>query len=205
MERGKILTAEELDRLKLFERYRDVDGDGIPYRTLPGNPHPLARYFCRGTAHDERARYSERPDDYVRNMDRLARKYQTARQQVPASIVDINPNADVGIIAFGSSHCAVTEGRDQLRLLHGLETGYLRIRALPFNHEIAEFVQRYQRVYVVEQNRDAQMLALLRLELAPAACAKLRSVRHYDGLPITPATIIRQIMEEEGIGNRDEG
>ncbi|HVN77964.1 MAG TPA: 2-oxoacid:acceptor oxidoreductase subunit alpha [Terriglobia bacterium] len=205
MQRGKVLTAADLDHLKLFERYRDVDGDGIPYRTLPGNPHPLAHYFCRGTAHDERARYSERPDDYVRNMDRLANKHQTARRRVPAPIVDFNPKADVGIIAFGSSHCAVVESRDQLRLLHGLETSYLRVRALPFNHELNQFVQRHQRVYVVEQNRDAQMLSLIRLESDPTDCAKLRSVRHYDGLPITPATIVRQITAQEGIGNREKG
>jgi 2-oxoglutarate ferredoxin oxidoreductase subunit alpha len=203
MQRGKILTVEDLDRLKLFERYRDVDGDGIPYRTLPGNPHPLAHYFCRGTAHDERARYSERADDYVRNMDRLENKYQTARRRVPAPIADLNPKADIGIIAFGSSHCAVVEGRDQLRLLYSLDTSYLRVRALPFSRVLNEFVQLHQRVYVVEQNRDAQMLALIRLEVEPTDCAKLRSIRHYDGLPIASAAIVREIVEQEQIRDRE--
>ena len=160
----------------------------------------LAHYFCRGTAHDEKARYSERADDYVRNMDRLASKYQTARGRVPAPIMDRNPRADVGIIAFGSSHCAVVEGRDKLRSNYSLETSYLRVRAIPFNADLEEFVQQHQRVYVVEQNRDAQMLALIRLEIDPSACAKLRSVLHYDGMPITPSTIVRQIIEQEDKG-----
>ncbi len=198
MQRGKVLSPEDLDRLKVYERYRDIDGDGIPYRTLPGNPHPLAHYFCRGTAHDEKARYSERPEDYVRNMDRLARKYETARQRVPAPLVDLNPDARLGFIAFGSSHCAVEECRELLRVQHRLETSYLRLRALPFNPNLKDFVRRHQRIYVVEQNRGGQMLDLLRLELEAEDVAKLRSVRHYDGLPITPATIVRQIIKQEG-------
>jgi 2-oxoglutarate ferredoxin oxidoreductase subunit alpha len=202
MQRGKVLTSEDLDRLMVFERYRDVDSDGIPYRTLPGNSHPLARYFCRGTAHDEQARYTERPDDYVRNMDRLARKYETAREQVPIPVIDLNPSAEVGLIAFGSSHCAMVESRDQLRSKPGLETSYLRLRALPVNNALRDFIHRHRRVYVVEQNRDAQMFGLIRLEVEAGDAAKLRSVRHYDGLPITPDTIVRQILEEERRGKR---
>jgi 2-oxoglutarate ferredoxin oxidoreductase subunit alpha len=205
MQRGKVLTSDDLDRLKIFERYRDVDNDGIPYRTLPGNPHPLARHFCRGTAHDEQARYTERPDDYVRILDRLARKYETAREQVPAPVIDVNSDAEFGLIAFGSSHCAMVESRDQLRSRHGLKTSYLRLRALPVSHALEDFVHKHQRVYVVEQNRDAQMLDLIRLEVEASEGAKLRSVRHYDGLPITPGTIVRQILEQEQREERGEG
>ncbi|HWP85596.1 MAG TPA: 2-oxoacid:acceptor oxidoreductase subunit alpha, partial [Terriglobia bacterium] len=130
MARGKVLTAEDLDRLGKFERYRDVDGDGIPYRTLPGTKHPLAAYFTRGSGHNEKAAYSERPEDYKNNMDRLRRKYETARGRVPAPVLEEDPNAEIGLIAFGSSHWAVVEARDQLRLEQNIPTAYLRLRAL---------------------------------------------------------------------------
>jgi 2-oxoglutarate ferredoxin oxidoreductase subunit alpha len=196
--RGKRLTPELLERLdgKKWGRYLDLDGDGIPYRTIPGDGMPA--YFCRGSGHNEWGQYSERGDDYVRNMDRLARKFETARAWMPAPLVDRDPEARLGIIAFGSSHWAVLESRDQLAAERGLRTSYLRLRAYPFSREVDEFVRQHDRVYVVEQNRDGQMLALLRVELSADAIARLRSVRHYDGLPIDARTITDAILEQEG-------
>jgi 2-oxoglutarate/2-oxoacid ferredoxin oxidoreductase subunit alpha len=200
LRRGKVLTEEELNQLKEFARYQDVDGDGIPYRTLPGNGHPLAAYFTRGSGHNEKAQYTERPEEYTRNMNRLARKYETARRRVPGPVVDFNPKAEVGLVAFGSSHWALVEARDRLRSRHSLETSYLRLRAFPFSDEVEKFVRAHNRVYVVEQNRDGQVHDLIRLEIDPREVVKLRSVRHYDGLPITARTIVKQVMEQEDIG-----
>ena len=194
--RGKVLTAADLDRLKKFERYRDVDGDGIPYRTLPGTDHPLAAYFTRGSGHDEKAGYSERPDDYKNNMDRLRRKYETARKRVPPPVLDEEPGAEIGLIAFGSTHWAVVECRDQLRKEQEIKTAYLRIRAIPFSDEIERFVKRMKRVYVVEQNRDGQMCDLVRLAVR-RDCNRVRSVRHYNGLPIDARTVTDEILTQE--------
>jgi 2-oxoglutarate ferredoxin oxidoreductase subunit alpha len=155
LRRGKVLGKEDLERLGGFARYRDVDGDGVTYRTLPGTDHPAAAYFTRGTGHDEQARYSERPEDWERNMERLARKMETARSAVPGPVLD-GAGAKVGIIAYGSSHHAIVEARDQLRRERGVETDYLRVRAFPFSREVHAFVERHERVYVVEQNRDGR-------------------------------------------------
>lgn len=197
--RGKVLSSEDLERVKEFARYRDADGDGIPYRTLPGNRHPKAAYFTRGSGHNEHAQYTERPDDYVNNMDRLARKYETARQRVPSPIIDQNPKARVGLIAYGSSHWAVVECRDRLLAEHRLETSYLRLRAVPFDQDLQDFIQRHDRVYVIEQNRDGQMHSLIRLDIKAEMVPKLHSVRHYDGLPINAHSIAEQILSQEGI------
>jgi 2-oxoglutarate ferredoxin oxidoreductase subunit alpha len=194
--RGKVLSAEDLDRIGKFERYRDVDGDGIPYRTLPGTEHPLAAYFTRGSGHNEKAGYSEKPEDYKNNMDRLRRKYETARKHVPAPVLDGDPNAEIGIIAFGSSHWAVLESRDQLQAEQNIPTEYMRLRALPFNDDLKEFVKRKKRVYVVEQNRDGQMLDLIRLAVF-RDCNKVRSVRHYTGFPLDARTITDEILTQE--------
>ncbi|RPJ79900.1 MAG: 2-oxoacid:acceptor oxidoreductase subunit alpha, partial [Acidobacteria bacterium] len=203
MDRGKVLDEATLARLGDWARYRDVDGDGIPYRTLPGDGMPA--YFCRGSGHNERAQYSERPDDYVSNADRLRRKFGMARQMVPAPKVDEDAGAAVGIVAFGTSHWATMECRDQLRTETGLATSYLRVRGYPFSHEVAEFVDRHDRVYVVEQNRDGQMRSLLALDLGGERAARLRSVLHYDGLPIDARSITVSILEQEqgeaGVGN----
>src|SRR5438105_13490277 len=136
IERGKVLTKEDLDELGSFSRYKDVEGDAIGYRTLPGTQHPAAAYFTRGSGHNAQAQYSERPEDYESNMDRLSRKFEVARSFVPAPVVQTVPNAEIGIIGFGSSHWALTESRDQLRDEHNLSTDYLRIRAFPFSQEI---------------------------------------------------------------------
>ncbi len=202
IDRGKVLSAADLEKVGSFARYRDVDGDGIPYRTLPGTNHPLAAYFTRGSGHTAEAEYSERATDYVSNLDRLARKYDTARSHVPAPAVESEKGAEVGIIAYGTTDWAIQESRDQLREEADLKTSYLRLRALPFNKELADFVSRHQRVYLVEQNRDAQMLQLVRLELASrpelgGLQEKLRSVLHYSGLPIDARFVTEQILAQE--------
>lgn len=199
IDRGKVLTKEDLDRLGGFARYKDVDGDGIGYRTLPGTDHPLAAYFTRGSGHNEKAQYTERPDDYVNNMERLAKKFETARSLVPRPEVVQTGKAKVGIIAFGTSDFGVRESRDQMRKEYSLETDYLRLRAFPFSREVHEFVASHERVYVVEQNRDAQMLSLLKLDLAASEVTKLRSVRHFNGLPLDARSVTDEIVTQEGI------
>lgn len=204
LQRGKVLDAAALERAGEFARYRDVDGDGIPFRTLPGTDHPAAAYFTRGTGHDDRALYSEKPEIYVANMDRLRRKYDTARGRVPPPVLEREGEGEVGVIAFGSSHFAMLEALDQLSREAKLRAAYLRIRALPFNEQLREFVARHQRVYVVEQNRDGQMLDLIRLELAaspatgqPELVSRLRSVRHYNGLPVDARSLTDEILRQE--------
>ncbi|HZZ39226.1 MAG TPA: 2-oxoacid:acceptor oxidoreductase subunit alpha [Acidobacteriaceae bacterium] len=199
LNRGKILTADDLKRLGEFGRYKDVDGDAIPYRTLPGTDHPKAAYFTRGSGHNEKALYSERPEDYQNLMERLARKFDTARDLVPAPVVVQTGKSKVGIIAFGTSDFAVMEGRDQLKKEYGLEADYLRLRAYPFNKDLHDFVASHDRIYVVEQNRDAQMLSLLKLDLPAAEITKLRSVRHFNGLPIDARSVTDEIVLQEGI------
>jgi 2-oxoglutarate ferredoxin oxidoreductase subunit alpha len=195
IDRGKVLDAETLARIGDWGRYKDVDGDGIPYRTLPGTGMPA--YFTRGTGHNEKALYSERPDDFVNNLDRLKRKYDTARAMVPSAVVDSH-NAAVGIIAYGTTHWAIEESRDQLAREGGLETDYLRLRAYPFNTQIAEFIDAHDRVYVVEQNRDAQMFGLLKADLGAPQIAKLRKVLHYNGLPLDARSVTTDILAQEG-------
>jgi len=196
-DRGKVLDADALAKVSTFERYRDLDKDGIPYRTLPGTDHPLAGYFTRGSGHDERAFYTESPETYKRVMDRLARKYETARGLVPPPVIDRAPGAEIGILGFGSSHWAIVEARDMMAA-EGLATDYLLLKALPFTSDVAGFLESRDRVYVVEQNRDGQMAALLRMEY-PELGAKLRSILHYDGLPIDAQSIVDQVREREGV------
>jgi 2-oxoglutarate ferredoxin oxidoreductase subunit alpha len=195
MDRGKVLSAEDLERLGKFERYKDIDGDGIPYRTLPGTDHPLAAYFTRGSGHTEKATYTEKPEDYVNLMDRLLKKFNTARKRVPSPVIDHQDGAKIGIIAFGSSDFAIHESRDQLKS-NNTPTSYFRLRAIPFTEELRTFVEKYDRIYVVEQNRDAQLRDLIRLEL-PDLATKLRSVTHYDGLPIDAQSITEAIVKQE--------
>jgi 2-oxoglutarate ferredoxin oxidoreductase subunit alpha len=197
LDRGKVLSKDDLDRVQKFDRYRDIDGDGIPYRTLPGTDHPMGAYFTRGSGHDERAIYSERPDDYQNNVDRLSRKYETARKQVPAPVIDYVDAARIGIVAFGTTDIAVDESRSQLDSEHGLQTHYFRLRAIPFTAELGEFIDRCDRVYVVEQNRDAQMASLMKMESSPERIRKLRSVLHYSGIPIDARFITDAIAENE--------
>jgi 2-oxoglutarate/2-oxoacid ferredoxin oxidoreductase subunit alpha len=199
IKRGKVLSAEDLTRLGGFARYKDVDGDGIGYRTLPGTEHPQAAFFTRGSGHNERALYTERPDEYQHVMERLARKFDTARNLVPTPLTVTNGSSPIGLIAYGTTDFAVTESREQLKSEYNLETDYLRIRAYPFTREIHDFVAAHDRVYVIEQNRDAQMLSLLKLDLPPEDATKLRSVRHYNGLPIDARSVTDELVMQEGI------
>jgi 2-oxoglutarate ferredoxin oxidoreductase subunit alpha len=197
MQRGKVLSAEDLTRLGGFARYADVDGDGVPYRTLPGTDHSAASYFTRGSGHNAKALYSERPDDYENNMLRLARKFETAATIVPKPVLEGSGREKVGIIAFGSSHYAIMESREELLREADLATDYLRVRAYPFTKEVHEFVAGHDRVYVVEQNRDAQLQGLLKLDLDPAQITKLRSVLHFNGLPIDALSVTQALSAME--------
>jgi len=196
--RGKVLSKEDLDKLGGFARYKDIDGDGIGYRTLPGTSHPNAAYFARGSGHNEKAQYSERADDFENNMERLNRKFETARSFVPRPEVTKGNNAKIGIIGYGTSHWGITESRDQLRDEYQIETDYLRLRAYPFTREVHEFIEQHEHVYVVEQNRDAQMLSLLKLDVKPELTTRLRSIAHITGLPLDARSITDELTSMEG-------
>ncbi len=197
LDRGKVLSEADIERLQGdWGRYRDIDGDGIPYRTVPGNRHPQAAYFARGTGHDEDANYSEREEDWIRNLERIKRKLAGARRWLPEPIVDDNPDARVAFVAAGTSHEAVREARSQLLLEYGIETAYCRVRGWPFSHSTEEFIARHQRVYVVEQNRDGQLRVLLRRQF-PAIHDHLRSVCYCGGMPLDARTVTDAVVEEE--------
>ncbi|HKW59116.1 MAG TPA: 2-oxoacid:acceptor oxidoreductase subunit alpha [Candidatus Dormibacteraeota bacterium] len=190
-DRGKVLSKDDLERLAgEWARYRDVDGDGVTYRTLPGTDHPAAGYFTRGSGHDENARYTEGAEAYARNMDRLARKLETARHELPPPVVD-EKGQKVGLIAFGSTHAAVVEARESVKV------DYLRVRSLPLSDDVVGFVSRHERVYVVEQNRDGQLYDLVRLALPGELVDRLRSIRHYNGQPIPAAAIVEPLTQQE--------
>ncbi len=195
--RGKVLSKEDLDRLGSFERYRDVDGDGIGYRTLPGTDHPAASYFARGSGHNEKAAYSEKPADYANNMDRLARKFETARGMLLKPEFQGSGKADIGIIAYGTSHWAVTETIDQLKQESGVDADYCRVLAFPFAAELTDFIRRHKRIYVVDQNRDGQIYSLMRLDLEAELIPRLRSIRHYNGIPIDARSVTDAILAQE--------
>jgi len=198
LDRGKILTAEDLNRLGGFARYRDVDGDAIGWRTLPGTRHPKAAYFTRGSGHNDAAGYTEKPDEYVEVMERLARKFENARKLVPGPLTWKNGSSKIGILAYGSSDYAIREGLDLIKKQYGQDIDYMRIRAYPFAHEIHDFVAQHERVYVVEQNRDAQLESLLKLDLPAEHVVKLRSILHYNGLPLDAQTVVEEFATKEG-------
>jgi 2-oxoglutarate ferredoxin oxidoreductase subunit alpha len=198
IKRGKVLDKADLEKLGGFARYKDLDGDGVGYRTLPGTNHPAAAYFTRGSGHNDKSSYSERPDDYENNMERLNRKFETARSFVPRPEIMKGANAKIGIIAYGTSHWGIIESRDQLRDEYGIETDYLRLRAYPFTREVHDFIEQHDRIYVVEQNRDAQMLSLLKLDLKPELTTRLRSISHLDGLPLDARSVTDELSTMEG-------
>jgi len=202
IKRGKVLSKEDLDRVGSFARYKDVDGDGIGYRTLPGTSHPNAAYFARGSGHNEKAQYSERADDFENNMERLNRKFETARSFVPRPEITKGDagagKVTIGIIGYGTSHWGITESRDQLRDEYQIETDYLRLRAYPFTREVHEFIEQHEHIYVVEQNRDAQMLSLLKLDLKAELIPRLRSLAHITGLPLDARSITDELTSMEG-------
>jgi len=196
MDRGKVLKPEDLDRLGEFARYKDVDGDGIPYRTLPGTEHPLAAYFTRGTGHNEYAEYSERPEDWYANLRRLGRKFETARALVPKPVVQKAEDAQFGLIAYGSTDPAVVEARDRLAQ-QGIRFDYLRLRALPPEETTRDFLATHKRVYVFENNMDGQMASILRMEF-PEYAPRIVSLAYLDGLPLTARRLVEMVMEKEG-------
>jgi 2-oxoglutarate ferredoxin oxidoreductase subunit alpha len=176
-----------------------VDGDAIGWRTLPGTNHPKAGYFTRGTGHNDAAIYSEKPDDYVAGMERLSRKFENARKLVPAPVKVRDGSSKIGFLAYGTTDFALRESLDQIEKEYGRTVDYMRIRAYPFAHEIHEFVASHERVYVVEQNRDAQLASLLKLDLPADQVVKLRSILHYNGLPLDARTITEEFSAKEGL------
>jgi 2-oxoglutarate/2-oxoacid ferredoxin oxidoreductase subunit alpha len=193
IQRGKVLNAADLERLGEFYRYKDVDGDGVCYRTIPGTESPLAAYFTRGTGHNEKSGYSERPDDWKKNLDRLSLKLETAGKALPPPVITGDSSAPIGLLAYGGTHVAMAEARDLLRE-QGIRTAYCRIRALPVADEVAHFIERHERVYVIEQNRDAQVTSLLKMTLRGALADRLVAVTHYNGVPISAENSVRPIV-----------
>jgi 2-oxoglutarate ferredoxin oxidoreductase subunit alpha len=192
-DRGKVLSAEELEEMEAFYRYLDVDGDGIPYRTLPG-VHPKGSYFTRGSGHSELGGYTEDSREYRKVMKRLLLKWETARKTVPEPDIEYSEFNKTAIISVGSSHGACVEARDRLAA-QNINVNYCRIKAFPFSDSISEFIDKHDAVYVVEQNRDAQLRTLLMVD-AEANPAKLVSVLHYSGMPLHPGFVVEKILAE---------
>ena len=193
MDRGKVLSAEDLTELKSsWGRFVDIDGDGIGYRTIPGTDHPSAGFFTRGTGHNEYAFYSERPDDWEQNLDRLARKFDTARNLVPKPEILEDEEATIGIVSVGSNHPAILEACDRLETA-GVKASYLRLRALPISQVARDFIESYDKVYVVENNYDGQLRGILQLEM-PAKAADLIQISKCDGFPLSARFITERIL-----------
>jgi 2-oxoglutarate ferredoxin oxidoreductase subunit alpha len=196
MDRGKVLFEKDLEELKgNWGRYLDKDGDGIPYRTLPGNQHPMSSYFTRGTGHDENARYSEDADTFNRNMMRLKKKFVTAKQYMPKPVVFTTEGAKVAIMAYGSTESAILEARDLLAQNHDIKTDFMRVRAIPFTREVDEFVSKYDQIFIVEMNRDGQLHQQLSLEY-PKHVGKLKSVALGDGMPASARWVREGILAQ---------
>jgi 2-oxoglutarate ferredoxin oxidoreductase subunit alpha len=202
-DRGKIMTAEDLDAGKTFGRYYDVDGDGIPYRTLPGTHPTKGAYFTRGTSRDRFAKYSEEGAVYADNMQRLLRKFETAKRLVPAPVKRLaRERTRHGVIYFGSTSAAMNEALVALEA-KGLHLDSLRLRGFPFSDEVVEFINAHDQVFLVEQNRDAQMRTLLVNECAIDP-ARFISILHYDGAPITARFITDAIADRLSVGKKSQ-
>jgi 2-oxoglutarate ferredoxin oxidoreductase subunit alpha len=186
-DRGKVLSAEELDKVKAFYRYLDVDGDGIPYRTYPGT-HPKGAYFTRGSGHNKFGAYTEDDQEYTEVIDRVARKIQGATRAIPAPVVKTTPGATMGIVTVGGCHAACVEAMDLLAK-EGVEIDYMRVRGFPFGEDVRKFLESHDVNFIVEQNRDAQLRSLLMLETG-IAVEKLESVRYYGGFPMSAHHVI---------------
>lgn len=197
-DRGKVLTKEDLERLGGFARYADVDGDGIPYRTLPGTRSAMAAYFTRGTGHNQKAQYSEREDDWIQNLDRLSHKFETGRSMMPHPEVHMSDGAEVGLIGCGTTKYAMEESLHQLDSESNLKVSAFRLRAFPFPAELEQFVAAHERVYVIDQNRDRQLLQLIKMDQPQLPQSKLRSIRYYGGLPLDARTLTEAVLEQEG-------
>ena len=186
-DRGKVLTAEELDEVKSFARYIDADGDGIAPRTLPG-VHPKGAYFTRGSGHNRFGAYTEDGEEYVEVIDRIDRKIQRAAREVPQPVVQLASGARVGLVTVGGCHAACTEALDRLAA-DGIAVNYMRIRGFPFGDDVTAFLERHDVNFIVEQNRDGQLRNLLQLETG-VAIEKLESVRYYAGFPMSAHHVI---------------
>jgi len=196
IDRGKILWEEDLDKIKNeWGRYKDIDGDFIPYRTVPGNTHPKSAYFARGTGHDDYANYSENPDDWVNNMARIKNKIISSRADLPGPVISKESGAKNGLIAYGSTDSAVTEALDYLKA-DGIKIDYLRIRSLPADDKVLDFINSHKKVYVVENNRDGQMHSILSLDI-PEKATDLISLAYLDGLPLSAEWIQEAVLNEE--------
>ena len=194
-DRGKVLSAEELEEMDVFFRYVDGDGDGIPYRTLPGG-HPKGAYFTRGSGHDRYGRYTEDEEGYTEVMDRLDRKIQSATVAVPRPVYRASPDgkpSSLGIVALGGVDRAILEAQELLAA-DGIPVDYLRVRAFPFHPSVREFLEGRERTFVVEQNRDGQLRSLLTTEV-PFPGDRLESVRRFGGLPLSATDVVEQIRE----------
>lgn len=199
MDRGKVLDAEALDahirEFKAWGRYRDVDGDGIPYRTIPGNPHPQSAYFTRGTGHDEYAVYSEDADTWRANLVRLQHKYGSSRQFTPKPVTHGSGKEKIGILAYGTLDAAILEARDRMSA-RGLETDYMRVRSLPLHDEVREFIEAHDEVYIVENNHDGQLYKITLMEY-PDLAMKMKPRPFMDGMPFTAGRVVGLITGEE--------
>jgi 2-oxoglutarate ferredoxin oxidoreductase subunit alpha len=193
-DRGKMLTPEQIAGIEKFQRYLDPDGDGIAYRTLPGIS-PKASYFTRGSGHSRFGAYTEDSAEYQDVLDRLSRKFRTAAKLVPPPALD-GRGARAAIVSLGSCDAPVREALASLRR-SGTSIDYLRVRSFPFGPEVEEFLAAHQTIFVVEQNRDAQLRALLTVETAVDK-RKLRSILHYDGLPMSAATVVEGVEKALG-------
>jgi 2-oxoglutarate ferredoxin oxidoreductase subunit alpha len=194
-----MLTKEEIEALTKFHRYLDKDDDGIPYRTLPGVSAKGA-YFTRGSGHNQYGAYTEDSTEYQVVLDRLVRKFKRAKTLVPPPVIEATGTSDIGLVAIGSSRGAVNEARDILAK-RGIPIDYMRIKAFPFTREVESFMASHERIFVVEQNRDAQLRSLLTLE-TDVPKSKLHSILHYNGLPMTSKEIVEAVLGELGEGRR---
>ncbi len=178
-----MLWEKDLEEIKgNWGRYLDKDGDGVPYRTFPGNKHPMSAYFTRGTGHDEYAKYTEDAGAYMKNMERLKVKHYNAASYMPKPVSHPIKGATVGIIAYGSTENAVLEAQYHLAKDDGINADFLRVRAIPFTEEVVKFIEKYDQIFIVEMNRDGQMYQILLTEY-PQYAAKFKSVAYHDGLP----------------------
>jgi 2-oxoglutarate/2-oxoacid ferredoxin oxidoreductase subunit alpha len=194
-DRGKVMTKAQLEAIEKFQRYVDKDGDGIPYRTLPG-VHPKGAYFTRGSGHTQYGGYTEDATEYQIVLDRLRRKFDTAKQLVPKAAIEAHGHA-AGIVSIGSCDGAVREALDTLRR-RGIQCDYMRLKSFPFGEEVEQFLTNHSTLFVVEQNRDAQLRSLLTLETAVEK-SKLRSILYYAGLPIAASVIVDGVAAELGV------
>jgi 2-oxoglutarate ferredoxin oxidoreductase subunit alpha len=186
-DRGKVLTADELDKIKTFHRYLDTDGDGVAYRTLPGT-HPKGAYFTRGSGHNRLGGYTEDAEEYTEVVDRLQRKLQNAARAVPAPLIQRKPGAKMGLVTIGGCHAACVEAMDLLAQ-EGIALDFMRVRGFPFGDEVRSFLDQHDVNFVVEQNRDAQLRSLLMLETG-IHLEKLESVRYYGGFPMSAHHVV---------------